>query len=120
MMAQQLDIFSVATHHLCPHGVVPKHCADCSEPPRARKSDPVTSHLAAASAKQLAQQHQVLILGALMSGPAGCDRIAAITRLTCYQVSKRLCELQRSGAIKLTGKTVQSTAGRAQREWERA
>lgn len=88
--------------------------------PRARRSDPVTSHLAAASAKGLAQQHQILILGALMAGPMGVDRIAATTRLTTYQVSKRMSELERSGAAKPTGKTVLSTAGRAQREWCRA
>jgi predicted ArsR family transcriptional regulator len=88
--------------------------------PRARRSDPVTSHQAAASAKELAQQHHILILGALMAGPAGVDRIAATTRLTSYQVSKRMSELERAGAARPTGKTVQSTAGRAQREWERA
>ncbi len=107
----------------CPHGVVPKHCADCSldlDPPRARRSDPATSHQAAASAKDLANQHATQILDALDAGPAGVDRIAALTRLTCYAVSKRMVELQRAGAIKLTGKTVLSTAGRAQREWERA
>lgn len=90
---------------------------DIGDAPRARWSDPSTSHMAAASAKQLQADHQCLILGALRRGPAGCDRISSITRLTSYQVSKRLSELQRSGAIKLTGKNVQSTAGRAQREW---
>lgn len=88
--------------------------------PRARNTDPITSHLAAASAKELASQHQILVLGALRRGPAGVDRIAAITKLTTYQVSKRMAELQRSGAIVLTGKTVQSTSGRAQREWATA
>ena len=87
------------------------------DPPRARVSDPITSHQAAASAKDLAAQHHILILGALRRGPAGVDRIAAITKLTTYQVSKRMAELERSGAARLTGKTVQSTSGRGQREW---
>ena len=40
------------------------------DPPRARVSDPITSHQAAASAKDLAAQHHILILGALRRGPA--------------------------------------------------
>lgn len=86
----------------------------------ARRTDPATSHAAAASAKELAKQHAVLILGALKAGPAGVDRIAATTRLTNHAVGKRMAELQRGRAIKLTGRTVKSTSGREQREWELA
>lgn len=86
--------------------------------PRARASDPATSHAAAASAKELSAQHAILILGALMRGPAGKDRIATITRLTGVQVCRRLVELERAKAIRPTGKTVMSTAGRLEREWE--
>lgn len=86
--------------------------------PRARRRDPVTSHSAASAAHSLQIDHCCLILGALKRGPAGVDRIAAITKLTTYQVSKRMAELERAGAAKLTGKTVQSTSGRAQREWQ--
>jgi DNA-binding HxlR family transcriptional regulator len=89
----------------------------CMDAPRARRSDPQTSHAAAADAKDLAKQHAILILGALRYGPAGCDRIASITRLSPYQVSKRLSELEKARAIKLTGRTVKSNAGRQQREW---
>jgi hypothetical protein len=88
--------------------------------PAARRRDPETSKAAAAAARQVQADHCCLILGALMAGPAGVDRIAALTKLTTYQVSKRMAELERSGAAKLTGRTVQSAAGRAQREWERA
>ena len=88
--------------------------------PTARRTDPAESHAAAASAQDLARQHQVLILGALMQGAAGVDRIAAITKLSPYQVSKRMSELERGGAAKVVpGITVQSDAGRAQRLWER-
>jgi predicted ArsR family transcriptional regulator len=90
----------------------------CLDAPRARHRDPQTSHAAAADAKDLAKQHAILILGALRYGPAGVDRIAAITRLSPYQVSKRMAELEKSRAIRLTGRTVQSNAGRAQREWQ--
>jgi predicted ArsR family transcriptional regulator len=88
--------------------------------PQARRSDPQTSHAAAASAKDLAKQHCVLILGALRSGPAGVDSIARQTKLSPYQVSKRMSELEDARAIKTTGRTVKSDAGRAQREWELA
>ena len=87
--------------------------------PRARSSDPITSHQAAASAKELAKEHHALILRMLRCGPGGADDIAARTcgKLSGHQVNKRLGELGKAGAIRLTGKTVQSTSGRAQREW---
>lgn len=88
--------------------------------PRARKRDPATSHLPAASAKDLAHQHHILILGALGYGPAGKDQIALITKLTGVQVCRRLGELERAGAARPTGRTVTSAAGRQEREWERA
>ena len=38
--------------------------------------------------------------------------------LTSYQVSKRLSEMEARGLIQLTGRTVDSNAGRHEREWE--
>lgn len=87
--------------------------------PRARIHDPATSHGAAIRAKDLAKQHAVLILGALARGPMGVDAISDAARLNAYQVSKRMVELQRAGAVELTGREVQSNSGRAQREWRR-
>lgn len=87
---------------------------------RARARDPVTSHLAAESAKDLAARHHRLILACLeQHGALGKDGIAARTRLDGVQTCRRLTELQRAGLIALTGRTVQSTAGRAEREWEK-
>ena len=86
--------------------------------PMARRSDPVTSHLAAASAKELAAAHQRIILACLEAhGALGKDGIASRTQLTGHAVGKRLCELERMGLIRTTGKTVISTAGRQEREW---
>ena len=85
--------------------------------PTARRSDPVTSHQAAESAKELAARHHRIILAALSRGPAGKDRIAALTSLSGVQVARRTVELCRAGLIEPTGKTVRSTAGRAEREW---
>lgn len=87
--------------------------------PLARRSDPVTSHLAAASARDLQRQHQSLIVAALKQhGPLGKDGIAARTKLTGVAVARRTVELQRAGLIRPTGKTVASAAGRPEREWE--
>lgn len=86
--------------------------------PLARSSDPSTSHAAADEAKQLQERHHRIILAALEAhGPAGKDRLAVLTSLTGVQVCRRLVELERAGRIKWTGKTVKSTAGRAEREW---
>jgi len=85
--------------------------------PTARRSDPVTSHEAAESAKELAARHHRIILAALSRGPAGKDRIGTLTSLTGVQVCRRLTELHRAGQIEPTGRTVASTAGRQEREW---
>jgi predicted ArsR family transcriptional regulator len=87
-------------------------------PPLARSTDPGTSHAAAASAKELQGQHHRLIVACLeQHGPLGKDGIAARTRLDGVQTCRRLTELARLGLIEWTGKTVSSTAGRAEREW---
>lgn len=87
--------------------------------PSARRSDPVTSHMAAEHAKQMALDHHVLILRVLRQhGPMGKDGIASRLRgLDGVAVCRRLVELQRKGEIVLTGRHVVSTAGRAEREW---
>jgi predicted transcriptional regulator len=86
--------------------------------PAARATDPTTSHQAAAQARQLAADHHRIILAALEAhGPLGKDGIASRTSLTGVAVCRRLTELQRMGRVTLTGRNVQSTAGRAEREW---
>jgi predicted ArsR family transcriptional regulator len=86
--------------------------------PLARRTDPETSHQAAASAKELAVRHHGLILDCLKRhGPASKDRIAALTSLTGTQVARRTVELQRSGLIRDTGDKARSTSGRAERVW---
>lgn len=95
-------------------------CFDLIEP-AARRTDPGTSHLAAAQARELAARHHRIILSCLEAhGPLGKDGIAARTQLTGHAIGKRLPELQRLGRIMLTGRTVASTAGRAEREWRLA
>ena len=85
--------------------------------PRARATDPLTSHLAAAqvttAADHCAQIHRAL----LVWGPAGKDVIARLTGLDPSQVARRLPEMRRIGQVDLTGGTVQSRSGRQEREW---
>jgi predicted transcriptional regulator len=86
--------------------------------PAARNSDPVTSHQAAASAREVQAHHHRIILDCLRRhGPHGKDGIAARSGLTAYQVSKRMAELERLGQVQITGRVVKSTAGRDEREW---
>ena len=89
-----------------------------TDPPRARRTDPATSHQAAAKAKDLQAGHHGNILGVLHRfGPLGVDGIAARCGLTGHQVGKRMIELERFGAVVQTGKLMLSTSGRSQREW---
>lgn len=87
--------------------------------PVARRSDPATSHAAAAQAVDLSRRHRAVIVECLKRhGALGKDGIAARTRIDAVAVCRRLSELQREGLIRPTGRTVPSTAGRAEREWE--
>ena len=84
-----------------------------------RSSDPLTSFMAADSAQAFIKTHEDKILAALFScGPAGVDQIASIADLEPHATGKRLAKLERSGFVRLTGKTVYSNSGRQQREWE--
>lgn len=86
-----------------------------------RRTDPQTSKDAAEKAGALRERHHGIILQCLREhGPGGKDFIAARTRLDGVAVCRRLGELQALGVIRLTGKTVPSTAGRPEREWETA
>jgi predicted ArsR family transcriptional regulator len=86
--------------------------------PLSRRGDPSTSHAAAARASELQADHQRIVLEALRKfGPLSKDGIAARTRLNSTQVCRRTAELHRAGLIEPTGRTVQSLAGRQEREW---
>lgn len=67
--------------------------------PRARRSDPATSHAAARNAERFADTHKGRILEALKEGPRTAAGIAAMTGLTVVQVDRRLCELERAERI---------------------
>ena len=68
----------------------------------ARRTDPPTSHAAAARKEAFAGTHRGLVLQALELGPAGQTEIArriTAKALTPHQVNKRLGELKRLGKI---------------------
>lgn len=86
--------------------------------PRVRASDPITSYMAADSAKELAKRHTNAILLCLNTvGPLGKDGIAKHTGIDGVAVCRRLPELERDGHAKPTGKHVTSASGRQEREW---
>jgi len=60
----------------------------------ARRTDPVTSHMAAASVKHFAGEHHKLILGSLgLHGPQTALQISEATGLDYWQVNRRIGEL---------------------------
>lgn len=64
--------------------------------PRARRSDPATSHAAARSAERFAESHAGRILAALKEGPRGASGLSAMTGLSVEQCCRRLPELQKA------------------------
>ena len=87
--------------------------------PRARSTDPRTSHDAADQASVLAFQHYGQILDCLQRyGALGKDGIAKYSGLEGNQVARRMSELHRLGLVELTGRLTKSNSGRSEREWK--
>jgi len=85
--------------------------------PRFRNEDPITS-VEASDKVTFSGEHYDIILGCLTKyGPQGKDGIANKTNLDGNQVARRLSEMEKLDFIETTGQTVQSNAGRSEREW---
>lgn len=85
---------------------------------RSRTTDPHTSKEAAESINEIAPNHYKTILEALKEcGPMGKDGISLWCAMDGNQIARRLPEMQKMGLVKLTGRTVNSVAGRKEREW---
>ena len=82
-----------------------------------RRTDPVTSRIAAGKAGGLKAEHKRKIVEALKISPAGSSEIAERVGLITYQVCKRTGELETDGLIEQTGRRVMSAARRSEREW---
>jgi len=68
--------------------------------PRARSTDPHTSHVAAMRARNFADTHANRIVEALKEhGRMSAQGIAGMTGLSVEQVDRRTVELQRKGLI---------------------
>lgn len=85
---------------------------------RARRSDPETSHAAAAQLSS-AEAHCGAILGALADGEATIYQIASRTGLNHVQVARRLPELKADGKAVPTGQTAAAPTGRQCRVWRK-
>jgi predicted transcriptional regulator len=87
MMLQQLDLLEA----------VPAY-----EPPRARRSDPPTSHQAAFKAREFQVSHAGRALDALRRyGPLSTHEIADRTGLTVVQLDRRRNEMIAAGTVRL-------------------
>lgn len=90
-------------------------------PPRARNSDPGTSHAAARNVDKFAASHAGRILAALRTrGPSTVDELSALPglHLQSQQINKRLPELERESLARPTGATRRSRSGNLERVWE--
>ena len=85
---------------------------------RVRKTDPVTSRIAAQTMNKMDAKHQARILYALRKyGPLIAHEIADATSLDHVQVCRRLPELESDGLVFETGETRNSPSGRPARVW---
>lgn len=103
--------FAVPDNRLMPAGFAAKQLA--------RRTDPETSHEAAAGVADFEADHHAQILEALTLGPAGATEIAARSGLGRDQVGKRLIELVRRGLVIIDGK-VRNSRGRSEARYMRA
>lgn len=87
--------------------------------PLARRTDPQTSHDAAASMGRAATMQCAKVFNALRAlGKAGAEQIGERCNLPAYAVRKRLPELEDAGLIYPTEHTRKTLSGRSERIWE--
>lgn len=85
----------------------------------ARKTDPITSHIAASRVNEFRETHQERIIAVLREhGPCGAEEISYHTDIPAYAIRKRLPELQRAGSVRTTGMVLMTISRRWEREWE--
>lgn len=88
--------------------------------PLARRSDPETSHAAAARVAEFSAGHHAAILAALRGMPCGGTvyEIASAVEIPAHAIGKRMIELQRDGKVRDTGLTSPSPSNRPCRVWK--
>jgi predicted transcriptional regulator len=85
--------------------------------PKARKSDPPTSHAAAQSRGLRGQK--LLVYQALADGPAGQTELGQRIGMDAHRVNKRLADLESEGLAAPTGDEVRNAGGCLERVWRR-
>lgn len=89
--------------------------------PRARASDPATSHAAADSMTHAAGMQRALILNALKAhGPMTADELDALLGLRPSTSGRRLIELVRDGTVAITDETRPTRSGREAQVYRKA
>jgi predicted ArsR family transcriptional regulator len=86
--------------------------------PLFRRTDPVTSKIAGAMARECKGDHERRILEALGAGPGTKDEIASRCGLSEQQVARRMHGLARAGLVETTGTTRPSASGRPERVYQ--
>lgn len=93
-----------------------QHYLDFDEPaPAARRTDPPTSHEAAAAARSFASNHRQRILDALAAGPASKTQLASRTGIDGVAVARRTAELLIAGEIVVVSLDGLSATGKRER-----
>jgi predicted transcriptional regulator len=86
--------------------------------PRARTSDPVTSHAAAASMLEAADVQRAILVNLLRAhGPMTADELDALAGWRVTTSGRRLGELERLGRVERTEATRPTSSGRAALVW---
>lgn len=89
--------------------------------PRARATDPLTSHIAAAGSVRFADSHAARILHVLKNGFSDgmcAEEIGEACGLTVVQVDRRTIELQRKGLIRVVQRDGKDLTAHGMRVWE--
>ncbi len=88
---------------------------------RARATDPLTSHIAAAGSVRFADSHAARILHVLKHGFSDgmcAEEIGEMCGLTVVQVDRRTIELQRKGLIRVVQRNGADLMAHGMRVWE--
>lgn len=89
--------------------------------PRARATDPLTSHVAAVGSVRFADSHAARILHVLKNGFSDgmcAEEIGEACGLTVVQVDRRTIELQRKGLIRVVQRDGKDLTSHGMRVWE--
>jgi len=88
--------------------------------PRARKTDPPTSHAAADSMREGAETQRRMIVDALEYGPMTGDQLDAHYGWPHATANRRLPELRDAGLVVMMTETRETRSGRSARLWRLA